>query len=159
MKQIIILTFLLVTFHTYGQTYILPDGEYMDTTANSNIGCKDYNAYYYQVGGKYPKSSITLLKNAQTFLHQNKVYKGNGYITFRFKIDCEGHRMKRTQVLQTDENYKSYRFDKGLVNELYLFLNTLNEWKIAKDNKGNAFSYIAFITFKIKNGKVNNIIP
>ncbi|MEJ7682172.1 MAG: hypothetical protein WKG06_30840 [Segetibacter sp.] len=138
----------------------MPDGEYMDTTVNSNIACKDYNVYYYQVGGKYPKSSITLLKDAQTFLqHTNKIYQGNGYITFRFKIDCEGHRIKRTQVLQTDENHKSYHFDKELVNELYLFLNTLDEWKVAKDSKGNSFSYIAFITCKIKNGKVINIIP
>jgi hypothetical protein len=132
----------------------------MDTTVNSNTACEDYNVYYYQVEGKYPKSSITILKNVQTFLqHTNKIYQGNGYITFRFRIDCIGHRMKRTQVLQTDEYYKSYHFNKDFVNELYLFLNMLNDWKIGKNNSGSVFSYNAFITFKIKNGKVINIIP
>ncbi len=160
MKQILILTFLLAISHTYAQKYILPGGEYMDTTNNPDIGCKDYNVYYYQVGGKYPESSITLLKDAQKSLqHSKKIYQGNGYITFRFKIDCEGHRMKRTQVLQTDKTYKTYHFDKALVNELYFFLNTLDDWKIVKVNKGNPLSYIAFITFKIENGKVINIIP
>ena len=67
--------------------------------------------------------------------------------------------MKRTQVLQTDKNYKTYHFDKAFVDELYFFLNTLDDWKIVKDNKGNPLSYIAFITFKIENGKVINIIP
>lgn len=151
---------MLLTFHSFAQVYTLPDGEYMDTTVNSNTAYKDYNIYYYQVGAKYPKSSITLLKEAQTFLQQsNKTYQGNGYITFRFRVDCEGHRTKRTQVLQTDETYNSYHFDKEFVSELYRFLNTLNDWKTAKDNRGNSFSYMAFITFKIKNGKVINVIP
>ena len=159
-KRMIIPACLLLTAHAYAQKYILPDGEYMDTTSNPNSACKDYTIYYYQVGGKYPKSSITLLKEVQLFLiHQNQLFKGSGYITFRFRIDCEGQRTKRTQVLQTDEHYKSYHFNKTLVNELYLFLNTLNNWKAAKDKRGNFFSYIALLTFKIKDGKVINIIP
>jgi hypothetical protein len=159
-KQIIILTFFLLTFRTYGQIYILPDGEYIDTTINTDTTCKLYNLYYYQVGGKYPKSSVTLLKETQAYLQEkNKAYEGSGYITFRFRIDCNGHKMKRTQVLHTDENYKDNHFDIGLVNELFLFTNSLNEWKIARDNKDNSFSYNTFITFKIQNGKVVNIIP
>lgn len=160
MKSAIIIILLLLIFRSYSQVYTLPDGEYMDTTINADTGCKDYNIYYYQVGGKYPKSSITLLKETQIFLQQtNKSFQGSGYITFRFRVDCEGQRTKRTQVLQTDEHYKSYHFNKDFVNELYRFLNTLNDWKTAKDNRGNTFSYIAFITFKLKNGKVTNIIP
>ena len=160
MRYATILPLLLLTFCSYSQIYTLSDGEYMDTTANFNTACKDYNVYYYQVGGKYPKSSITLLKDAQEFVQRiNKIYHGSGYITFRFRVDCEGHRTKRTQVLQTDEQYKMYHFKKDFVNELYEFLITLNDWKTAKDNLGHSFSYIAFITFKIKNGKVINIIP
>ncbi len=160
MKHAVTLILVLITFRSFGQLYTLPDGEYIDTTVNSNTACKDYNVYYYQIGGKYPKSSITLLKEVQTFLlHNNKIYQGSGYITFRFRVDCEGHRTKRTQVLQTDEQFKSYHFNKDLVNKLFLFLNTLNDWKTAQDNRGNSFSYMAFITFKIKNGKAINIIP
>lgn len=160
MKYTFIIIQLLLIGHSYGQVYTLPDGEYMDTTVSYSTTCKDYNVYYYDVGGKYPTSSITLLKEAQTFLQQtNKSFQGSGYITFRFRVDCEGQRTKRTQVLQTDEHYKSYHFNKDFVNELYHFLNTLNDWKTAKDNRGNTFSYIAFITFKVKNGKVINIIP
>lgn len=149
-----------MAFRSNAQKYILPDGEYMDTTAIHDTTCKDYTIYYYQIGGKYLESSGTVLKKTQTYLqHLHEIYEGSGYITFRFRIDCTGHRTKRTQVLQTDENYKTYYFNKEFVNELYLFLNTLNNWKAAKDHNGNSLPYIAFITFKIKDGKVINIIP
>jgi hypothetical protein len=132
----------------------------MDTTSYQNTKCKDNNTYYYNIGGKYPESSTSILKEVQLFLKDNQEnFIGSGYITFRFKIDCEGKLMQRVQVLQTDEKYKSYHFDKGLVNELFVFLKTLNKWKIAKARNGETLLYNAFLSFKIKNGKVNNLIP
>lgn len=148
------------TSAVFSQNYILPQGEYMDTTSVRDTICKDYNIFYYSVGGKYLKNSYTVLNEVQLFLQlQHKDYNGSGYITFRFKIDCAGNKMKKTQVLQTDEKYAAYHFDKEFVNELYLFLNTLDKWKIAKNKEGKTFPYNAFISFKIKNGKVVNIIP
>ncbi|OFY93442.1 MAG: hypothetical protein A3K10_04440 [Bacteroidetes bacterium RIFCSPLOWO2_12_FULL_31_6] len=138
----------------------MSDGEYMDTTSGNNEQCKEVNTYYYSVGGKYPESSSSLLKEAQIFLEKNsKTYSNNGYITFRFRINCDGKMMKKVQVLQTDENYKTNHFDKMFVNELFSFIKILDKWKIAKTKKDEPYSYITFITFKIKNGKVINIIP
>ena len=146
--------------HSFGQNYILPEGEFMDTTSNNDTICKDYNAYYYQAGGKQPKNSYTLLNELLSFLKQkNNLYDGSGYITYQFKIDCLGNKMRKTKVLQTDETYKSYHFDKRFVAELYLFLNALDNWKIYKYKDGQIFPYNTFMTFKIKNGKVINIIP
>lgn len=160
MKLIIAFFFLFFSFHSYGQNYILPEGEFMDTIINKDVICKDYNLFFYQVGGKYPKSSSALLSEVLSFLKQkNKLDAGTGYITFQFKIDCTGKKLRRTQVLQTDETYKNFHFDRELVNELYLFLNSLDKWKIAKNKEGQNFVYKAFITFKINNGKVCNIIP
>ena len=160
MRLVTLLASLLLTFQTFGQNIILPNGEYMDTTSNIDTICKNYNAYYYQVGGKYPESSSSILKQARTFLQKNnKRYPGNGYITFRFIVDCEGKIMKKIQVLQTDEMYKPYHFSKDLVNELFLFFNTMQKWKIAKTKQGDVFNYFAFIAFKINNGEVINIIP
>lgn len=160
MREIFIVMFFLLASKTYGQNYSLPDGQYMDTTVVIDTTCKQNNIYFYSVNGKYPESSITLLKKVQIFLQQKgKTYSGSGYITFRFRVNCEGHKMKRTQVLQVDENYKHYYFEKGFVNELYSFLNTLDKWRIAKNENDNTFSYHSFISFKIQDGKVVNIIP
>ncbi len=116
LKLIVAFCFLFLSIHSFGQNYILPEGEFMDTTVNNDTTCKDYNLYFYQVGGKYFKSSAILLNEVLSFIKEdNKLYEGSGYITFQFKIDCTGNKLKRTQVLQTDENYKEYHFDKELV--------------------------------------------
>lgn len=159
--KFILLFFLFITNHLSAQSYVLPGGrEYMDTTTNSNTSCRDYGVYYYSVGGKYPASSSTTLSDVKTFLkHKHTGDKSSGYITFRFMIDCNGNRLKRTQVLQTDNSYLSYHFNKKLVSNLYKFLNIMRNWKVAKNPKGDIYPYTTFITYKIEHGKVINIIP
>jgi len=160
MKLIILITSLFLTCKISGQNIILPGVEYMDTTSTQDEKCANYNAYYYQVGGKYPESSSSVLKEVQTFRQdENKIHTGSGYITFRFTIDCEGKVMKKVQVLQTDENYRQYHFEKEFVNELFSFFETMDKWKIAKTKYGDPITYNAFISFKIKYGKIINIIP
>lgn len=162
MKILIISCFLLFACQAFGQNFTLSDGDYMDTTTNASAPCKNYNAYYYEGNGrhKYPEASSTILKDVLSFLKaKSNSYKGNGYITFQFMIDCAGKKMNKTRVLQTDEKYINYHFDKRFVAELYAFLNTMDKWKVFKTRLGEILSYHAFITFKIKNGKVINIIP
>jgi len=157
---LIISAIFLLTNQSFAQNFVLPDGEYMDTTFTQNKKCSGAYAYFYSVGGKYPENSASLLKKAQTFLQQkNEIYTNSGYITFRFMIDCEGRRAPATQVLQTDEKYASFHFAKNLVDELYGFFKTLDKWVTGKSKDGDTYSYKAFLTFKIKNGKVINIIP
>lgn len=152
---------LILPFPAMAQNFILADGEYMDTTSVLPAGCKYYDVYYYQVGGKYPESSETILKSAHAFLQQkNSKYTGSGYITFRFTVGCDGKVIAKTQVLQTDERYTKHTFDKQFVSELYAFFKTLTKWKVARMPATNeAIAYAAFITFKIKNGEVINIVP
>lgn len=70
---------------------IAVDGKtYMDTTSSRNPACVDAAvARYYQVAGKYPRSSDTLLREAQAFLRQQgQVYTGSGHITHHFPLYC-----------------------------------------------------------------------
>lgn len=151
---------LLWASQSLAQNIILPDGEYMDTTSVQNEKCPKQFAYFYSVGGKYPENSTSLLKKVQAYLQQkNETYTNSGYITFRFMVDCEGKRVPQTEVLQTDEKYAAFHFEKKLVDELFSFLKTLDKWVTYKSKEGNTYSYKAFLTFKIKNGKVINIIP
>jgi hypothetical protein len=160
-KHLVSFIILFYTGTIFCQNIILPEGEFIDTTSTYDSECKGYeNVYYYQVGGKYPVSSASLLKDAQTFLAKTAgSYEGTGYITFRFTIDCEGKMRKRVQVLQTDDKYRNLHFDKNLVNDLYLFTQTLDKWNIARSKNETTYFYKAFLTFKIKDGKVINIIP
>lgn len=132
----------------------------MDTLSGHSRECKMSNIFYYSLNAKYPQTSASTLANLKAF--QFKAVEDSlksGYITFRFNIDCNGKIEAGVQVLQTDDKYQSTHFDNHLVNELFIFLKTLDKWKIVKSKTGEAFSYRSFITFKLQNGKVVNIIP
>jgi len=99
-KRLLFLVFIVLNISSSkAQNFVLLDGEYMDTVMNMPFGCSNYNAYYYQVGGKYPENSYSILKNVQNYLQlQKNTYLGNGYITFRFSIDCAGKMVQKVQV-------------------------------------------------------------
>jgi hypothetical protein len=160
MPKLICLFILL--FHcllSMAQHFVTKEGAFMDTTGSASPQANTL-LYYYSVGGKYPKSSATLLQEVTAFTKKQTVhYRHSGYITFRFVIDTTGHMFQKVQVLQTDQHYNSFQFEKELVNDLYMYVKTLNKWKIARQVAGKAYPYNAFITFKMKDGKVINVIP
>lgn len=132
----------------------------MDTIVDPDLDYGSPLFYYYSVGGKYPKSPATLLKEVKAFTEkQNNSYSGSGYITFRFIVDTTGSILPKVKVIQIDDHYKSHQFEKALINELFAYLTTLDKWRVARFTPGEALPYITFITFKMKNGKVINIIP
>lgn len=147
----------------WGQRIVLPDGgEYMDTVSTRQSACAQKPlARYYNVNGKYPRSSETLRAQAQAFLQRGgRPYAGSGYVTFRFIVDCTGRRLPRTQVLQTDAQFQPYHFRPELVEALYAYLNTLTEWRVARSPDGQQFAnYIAYMAFKLSDGKVVAVCP
>ena len=160
MKYLSMLLLLLHWLPASAQRITLPSGEYMDTTSVRNPVCTRAGwAHYYSVQGKYPRSSYTLAHEAQAFLQQQKqAWAGSGYVTFRFEIDCAGHRQPQVQVLQTTAQYQPTHFDKALVEALYAYLQTLTEWQIGQA-KNVPVNYIAYLTFKLKDGKVVAVVP
>ena len=114
---------------------------------------------YFAVDGKYPRSSATLVREAAAFLQRgNHKFSGNGYLTFRFLVDCAGFRQPMTQALQTDANYVAIHFRPELVSELYAILKTLKDWRVSTYS-GHTVSYFTYLTFKITGWKVMADIP
>lgn len=133
--------------------------EFIDTTTARLPGCPPPGRVrYYQVAGKYPRSSATLAAGAQAFLRQSgQAVVGSGYVTFRFIVDCQGRRQPYTQVLQTTPAYQVCHFEPALVGALYRYLQTLIEWPAAKASV--PVSYVAYLTFKLQDGKVVAVVP
>ena len=156
----LLLLLLLHWLPARAQRIVLPSGEYMDTTSVRGAACAAAAfARYYNVQGKYPRSSYTLAQEAQAFLQQQKqAYAGSGYVTFRFIIDCAGHRQPRVQVLQTDAQYQPAHFRPALVEGLYAYFQTLTEWR-AGSIQNTAVNYLAYLTFKLKDGNVVAVVP
>lgn len=145
---------------TYGQNFVLPYGEFMDTTITANPNCNDkYLIYYYHVDTRYPAGTESLLSESKAFLAKiGQQYTGSGYITFRFMINCEG-KMQRVRVMQVDDDYKTTHFEKRFVSDLNDYIHTLQHWKTGLSAFGqDHVNYIAYISFRIKNGEVINVI-
>jgi hypothetical protein len=131
-----------------------------DSIHTDDPDCKISNNYYYSINAKYPKNSLSILKEVNLFLvNQVDDIDNSGYVTFRFDIDCKGQITQNVQVLQTNEKYEKFSFGSAFVANLLQYLRTLDNWKIAKTKNGIPYSYHSFITFKIKNGKIVNVIP
>jgi len=160
LRHFIALFIFLFSFSAKAQTITLPEGEFMDTTTVADTSCPGVLPYYYSVGGKYSKNSASLLKDVHAYLAMRKnEYAGNGYITFRFPVNCHGRLVKNVQVMQTDEKYRSYSFSPKFVKDLYNFILSMDKWKPGKSHQGTPLSYMAYISFKIEDGKVVQIIP
>lgn len=160
MKYLSLLVLLLPGLLARAQRIVLPGGEYMDTASARSPACAKANwARYYSAQGKYPRSSYTLARAAQAFLQgQKQGYAGSGYVTFRFVVDCTGQRQPRVQVLQTTAQYQPTHFDKALVEMLYAYFQTLTEWRVGAMQNAPV-NYLAYLTFKLKDGNVVAVVP
>ena len=154
------LVLLVASRNTQAQYLTFHEGEYLDTTITRNPACaKTMTLPYFAVDGKYPRSSPTLVREVTAFLLRgNHKFSGDGYVTFRFMVDCAGFRQPMTQVLQTDAGYGATHFRPELVSALYAFLKTLKDWRVATYS-GYAVSYFTYLSFKITDGKVVAVIP
>jgi len=81
----------------------------------------------------------------------------NGFLTIRFIVNCEG-RTGRFRVQGMDADYKEKKFDKDLTDELLSLTKQLDGWIVATHDK-EKFDYYQYLTFKIENGKLIEIMP
>ena len=132
----------------------------IDTVRTFSVGCDSLAVYpYWQVKGKYPESSQTLAKWADSSLHRRTVLSTDVYgnITFRLLIDCRG-KVAAVKLLQTDNRYEPHLFSKELVDELYAFLKSLQRWRPATV-EGHSVNYSVYLSFKIEAGHVVQVSP
>jgi len=81
----------------------------------------------------------------------------NGYITIRFIVNCKGE-SGRFRMEQMNLNYKPFKFDKEISNQLFSIVKKLKYW-IPRSNKGQNFDFYQYLTFKIINGQIIKILP
>lgn len=85
-----------------------------------------------------------------------------GYITIRFVVNCEGE-TDRFRIFQIDTEMKDTEFSEDLMNQLLALTKELKGWKAGefnaiRDRKGK-FDFYQYLTFKIRNGDLIDILP
>lgn len=83
--------------------------------------------------------------------------KINGYITVRFLVNCEGKTgLFRLKHLNSD--LKDILLDEEMENKLLKFTKSLNGW-VPKKIEGLKVDYYQYLTYKIEDGKVSEVLP
>ncbi|WP_312299197.1 hypothetical protein [Chryseobacterium sp.] len=124
---------------------------------------ENYSFEYYNIfnGFQYKGEKYEILKLWREITNlkekNNNSQVKDGYITARFLINCKG-KAGLFRIQQMDENYQEINFNITLVNEILNFVKSLDGWVIGENN-GVKVDYYQYLTFKIENGIVKEILP
>lgn len=129
---------------------IVPEGF---TPCDTNVFLQYYNAYPHAgfKGGK----KLLREKVMKAF---NKINEDNGYITFRFVINCRGE-AGYFIVHHDDLNLVPAKLSKELETHLFnIILQELKEWSPLVHD-GKRYDSYMYLKFKIVNGEITEILP
>lgn len=121
--------------------------------------CDELNIMeYYQVNPKYKEG----LKSIRQYFDQvdlDSLSYGlkDGYITIRFVINCEGN-TDRYRVFAVDKNYQPQQVPFVNRDKLKEWLRKMGSWT-AGQYEGIAYDCYKFLTFKIEENSITDILP
>lgn len=119
---------------------------------------KQVDIQYYQGinGFSYKGEKIDIIEKlaSEKISSESKI---NGYITVRFLVNCEG-KTGLFRIQQMNAGLKEVVLDKDLGDKLLRFTKSLDGW-IPKEIKGLKIGYYQYLTYKIENGKVSEVLP
>lgn len=81
----------------------------------------------------------------------------DGYITIRFVVNCRGA-SGRFRVEQMGFDYQPRDFDPELVRQLLEITRGLDGW-IPISREGKPYDFYQYLTFKVRKGQIEKILP
>lgn len=81
-----------------------------------------------------------------------------GYLTIRFIVNCEG-KTGRFRMEQMSCDYQPMKFSETLTKQLHRLTTELSGWGVALDQNGQPRDYYQYLTFKMRNGMLEEILP
>lgn len=112
--------------------------------------------YNFGKGLQYNGEKPKIIEHFKSFKELNGS-GDTGFITIRFIVNCEG-KTGRFRVQEMDNNYNSKSFHKEIRDQLLTLTESLEGWIIGSD-QGHVFDYYQYLTFKIHDGKLIEIMP
>ncbi|WP_313578520.1 hypothetical protein [Chishuiella sp.] len=120
--------------------------------------------YFNNYRGTKFKGGLKEIKKifADEYNYSTNKEKQNGYIRIRFIVNCDG-KMGHFSVMELNDNYLPYSFDSGIVLSLFKITTTdLKDGWIpgtSDNNPSQKYDNYKHLTFKIKEGKIIDILP
>ncbi|MDX1754292.1 MAG: hypothetical protein R3259_13955 [Salinimicrobium sediminis] len=72
-------------------------------------------------------------------------------------VNCEG-KADRFRILQADKDYNEIEFDERITNQLLEITKGIESWKVMYGHE-IPVDYYFYLIFKIKNGRITEILP
>ena len=137
---------------------ILEDSE-LDTT-NFQPCHEDLTFQYYNFGNgiQYQGEKAAIVEIFNNEFIANPANQDNGYVTIRFIVNCKGE-SGRFRVIELDNNYNKTTLSLDIVNQIADIVRRLDGWKIGEFDNGKVYDYYQYLTFKISNGQITDIMP
>lgn len=171
MNKFILLFFIFcVACNTEKKKEIPPKKEYPNTVGDIAFDkelddpsfqvCHDqpYSLQYYQKGRINYKGELSAIKKEIFSQYKSPKLKGEtGYLTVRFKVNCKGQ-AGLFRHYATDFELKEKKFNQQITAQLFDFTKKLDRWEIF-NNRGTELDYYQYLTFKIIDSDLIEILP
>lgn len=169
MRQLFLIFILVTTLCSCGQTqektasYPLQVG---DIYFDSKIDDPDFKLcdetkvlqyYNFGEGLQYKGEKVMINEHFKAGLKTKEQKNESGFITIRFIVNCEG-KTGRYRVQGMDYDYNEKSFNPKLTNRLLDLTKQLDGWIIG-EYEGKPYDYYQYLTFKIEDGNLIEIMP
>ena len=124
------------------------------------ILCDENHVYQYfndSEGYLYDGEKLAIEEEFQKKYNQTIVKKENAWVRIRFIVNCFG-RTDRFRLLTANYNYEPIEIDKNITSQLLEITKNLSGW-IPKKIKEQKIDYYQYLTFKFKDGKIDELLP
>ena len=121
--------------------------------------CNEGSIYHTYSGAslKAYKGDKKQFRDAINSTFNKNEYTDSGYVNFRFLVNCEGN-AGWFEIIEMDLDLNETSLNANMVNELLEFTSKKGQWNvISYDNKPQ--NYYMYVSYRIENGKVTEIIP
>lgn len=169
MRQGTLILILLTTLYSCGQTqekkinYPLQVGDiHFDSKVDDpNFKlCDETRVQQYFSFGKglqYKGEKAKIDEHFKYRLKTKEQKNESGFLTIRFIVNCQG-KTGRYRVEAMDNEYNEMKFSENLTNDVLNLTKQLDGWIIG-ENEGKTYDYYQYLTLKIENGKLIEIMP
>lgn len=163
-RQLLLLIALLTTLYSCGQNQEKGQNKYSNHVGeiafDENIDDPDFkvaDTLAIFTKPRYEGDKPAIVNHFKEKYNSDGFEKINGYVTIRFYVNKEGEAGKfRIQTMNFE--YQPIEFDKKFCDQILKLTKELNGWKPIQ-YEGKTYGYYCYLSFKIVNGEIKEIMP
>lgn len=126
---------------------------------NTHELCGDKHIAYTYNGAAFRAFTGTkkTFRNNILSSYQNRDYSDSGYLNFRFLVNCEGQ-AGWFEVIKMNLDLEETELNKAMVDQLLILTSNQKHWN-KLNYKGTPLNYYMYVSYRIENGEITEILP